>query len=134
MKMVFAAMVAISSAGCATRYLEVPFPTYEYVGIDLGATATGVIELEGKCLVMYRDIDLPARDPVQLVLPLGTRLTGNAITLPVENGGGTVRLGARATFQGGYAPLEGEVSRSRNPGGCSGSAFTVNRLYGPLPD
>ncbi|MBH5322870.1 hypothetical protein [Aurantiacibacter sediminis] len=114
---------------CATTYLEVPFPTYEYSGIDLLAGVSGRVELSDKCLLIYREGAEPGTPPANLVMPLGTRLQGSRITLPEENGGASFRLGETIRVQGGFHELDGTHSRSRNPGGCAGTSFTVNRLY-----
>ena len=129
MRVLSVCALALVVSGCATRYLAVPFPTYEYAGIDLGATITGEPELADSCLTMRPILDGVAQAPVNLIMPLGTQLRGNSLVLPEENGGDTIRIGSRITFQGGYNTIDGEQTYARNPGGCSGSAFIVNRVY-----
>ncbi|WP_271077599.1 hypothetical protein [Aurantiacibacter sp. MUD61] len=129
MHRILIAAICAPLAACATSYLEVPFPTYEYSGIDLLAGVSGRVELSDQCLLFYREGAEPGTPPAYLIMPLGTRLQGSRITLPEENGGASFRLGATIRVQGGYNELDGTRSRSRNPGGCAGTSLIVNRLY-----
>lgn len=106
-----------------------PFPSYEYAGIDLGATVRGKVHLVERCLIIEPVFDGQRQPPVHLIMPLGSRLSGDTIIMPAENGGAHFALGSVAQFQGGYNTIDENSSWAKNPGDCRGDAFIVNRTY-----
>ena len=128
MRLFFSMLLAVGAlAGCAAT--PPPFPSYRYVGIDLGATVTGKIDLIDRCLTIEPVLDGQRQPIVYLIMPLGTRLSGSTIVMPSENGGARIDLGTVARFQGGYNTIDEEITWARNPGKCRGDAFIVNRTY-----
>ena len=115
--------------GCAMTPAPPPFPSYEYAGIDLGATVEGQVDLIDCCLIIEPVLGGEVQPPVNLIMPLGTRLEGGVIVLPKENGGARIALGSAARFQGGYNIIDENITWARNPGNCRGDAFIVNRTY-----
>ncbi|MCA0977233.1 hypothetical protein LCM19_02525 [Qipengyuania flava] len=115
--------------GCAMTPAPPPFPSYEYAGIDLGATVEGQVDLIDRCLIIEPVLGGEVQPPVNLIMPLGTRLEGGVTVLPKENGGARIALGSAARFQGGYNTIDEKITWARNPGNCRGDAFIVNRTY-----
>ena len=115
--------------GCATMPAPPPFPSYEYAGIDLGATVEGKLDLIDRCLIIEPVLGGEVQPPANLIMPLGTRLEGGVIVLPKENGGARIALGSAARFLGGYNTIDENITWARNPGNCRGDAFIVNRTY-----
>ena len=116
-------------AGCAMTPAPPPFPSYAYAGIDLGATVEGQVALVDRCLIIEPVLGGEVQPPVNLIMPLGTRLEGGVIVLPKENGGARITLGSAARLQGGYNIIDENITWARNPGNCRGDAFIVNRTY-----
>ncbi|QZD89297.1 hypothetical protein K3148_10770 [Qipengyuania aurantiaca] len=120
-------LASAALAACVTA--PPPLPSYRYAGIDLGATIKGKVDLIDRCLIIEPVLDGQRQPLVHLIMPLGTRLSGDTIILPSENGGARIDLGTVARFQGGYNTIDEMITWARNPGKCRGDAFIVNRTY-----
>lgn len=115
---------ALTLSGCATT-TETSFPSYDYQGIDLLASASGYLKLDDGC---YRlEATSPPNSSFVLILPRGTTLTNGEITIPASNGGTTLSPGDFVELQGGFESLDDPAPFISNPTECAGSAFLVNR-------
>ena len=121
--LIFAIPLAVSA--CTSSNVA-PFPTYQYLGIDLLAQIEGTVRRDADCLRMQTAS--PPDQDIVLILPDGTRFEGETIALPSRNGGKIVTLGMPVAVQGGFDTLDGVGRHIRNPTACSGPAFVVNRI------
>lgn len=108
---------AFNMAACAT---SPGLETYDYRGIDLGTSISGRLEIRTGCLVINSEVG-----PVRAILPKGSRLMGEVLSLPNANGGSTHNIGQKLKFDGGF---QGPPSAENTVTACPDRGFIVNRI------